>query len=155
MLIETAIEDADGKVVASTSGGSVGDLASTGRRASTNSAASAAAGAPVDLTAKVAVTSATLRIPQPHLWQGMKDPYLYRTVVTLRSPTGEILDRVTQPLGLRTLAFDPDKGFFLNGEHLSLHGASMHQDRPGRVGPFRAPTRNRTSRSSPTWVPTP
>jgi beta-galactosidase len=51
-------------------------------------------------------------------------------VVTLRSPKGEILDRVTQPLGLRTLAFDPDKGFFLNGEHLFLHGASMHQDRP-------------------------
>ncbi|HEY0342230.1 MAG TPA: glycoside hydrolase family 2 TIM barrel-domain containing protein, partial [Steroidobacteraceae bacterium] len=109
VLIETAIEDADGKVVASTSGGPA---------------------APVDLTAKVIVTSATLRIPQPHLWQGMKDPYLYRTAVTLRSPKGEILDRVTQPLGLRTLAFDPDKGFFLNGEHLFLHGASLHQDRP-------------------------
>src|SRR6185437_1907646 len=37
---------------------------------------------------------------------------------------------VTQPLGLRTLAFDPNKGFFLNGEHLFLRGASMHQDRP-------------------------
>jgi beta-galactosidase len=108
VVIETAIEDADGKVVAG----------------------SAAPSTPIQLTAKVVVTSATLRIPQPHLWQGMKDPYLYRTVVTLRSPKGEILDRVTQPLGLRTLAFDPDKGFFLNGEHLLLHGASMHQDRP-------------------------
>ncbi|HWW80030.1 MAG TPA: glycoside hydrolase family 2 TIM barrel-domain containing protein, partial [Steroidobacteraceae bacterium] len=105
--VETVIEDADGKVVASTE-----------------------PAAPLTLTAKVVVTSATLRIPQPRLWQGVKDPYLYRTVVTLRSPRGEILDRVTQPLGLRTLAFDPDKGFFLNGEHLSLHGASMHQDRP-------------------------
>lgn len=108
VVIETAIEDADGKVVAG----------------------SAAPSTPIELTAKVIVTSATLRVPQPHLWQGMKDPYLYRTVVTLRSPKGEILDRVTQPLGLRTLAFDPDKGFFLNGEHILLHGASMHQDRP-------------------------
>ena len=114
VAVETVIEDADGKVVASTSSGVPADTAS------------------LTLTAKVVVTSATLRILQPHLWQGMKDPYLYRTVVTLRSPRGEILDRVTQPLGLRTLAFDPDKGFFLNGEHLFLHGASLHQDRPAK-----------------------
>jgi beta-galactosidase len=37
-----------------------------------------------------------------------------------------------QPLGLRTLRFDPDQGFFLNGEHQYLKGASMHQDRPVR-----------------------
>jgi len=106
VVIETAVVDADGKVVASTAG-----VADT-------------------LTAKVIVVPATLRVPQPRLWQGVKDPYLYRTVVTLRSPRGEILDRLSQPLGLRTLAFDPDKGFFLNGAHLFLHGASMHQDRP-------------------------
>jgi beta-galactosidase len=122
--VETAIEDADGKVVASTSSGVPADISSA------RSNAPAVPAASLTLTAKVVVTSATLRIPQPHLWQGMKDPYLYRTVVTLRSPKGEVLDHITQPLGLRTLAFDPDKGFFLNGEHLFLHGASMHQDRP-------------------------
>jgi beta-galactosidase len=122
--VETVIEDADGKVVASTFSGVPPDVASAGPNASAAPATS------ITLTAKVIVTSASLHIPQPRLWQGMKDPYLYRTVVTLRSPKGEILDRVTQPLGLRTLAFDPDKGFFLNGEHLLLHGASMHQDRP-------------------------
>ena len=118
VIVESAIEDAEGKVVASTAGGS--DAPS----------APGAQGGPVALTAKVVVATATLRIAQPRLWQGTKDPYLYRVVVTLRSPRGEILDRVSQPLGLRTLAFDPDKGFFLNGEHLLLHGASMHQDRP-------------------------
>jgi beta-galactosidase len=134
--VETVIEDADGKVVASTSSGVAADIASArsdapaGPNASAGSNASAAPAAPLTLTTQVVVTSATLRIPQPRLWQGMKDPYLYRTVVTLRSPKGEVLDRVTQPLGLRTLAFDPDKGFFLNGEHLLLHGASLHQDRP-------------------------
>jgi beta-galactosidase len=106
VVLETAVEDADGKVVAST------------------------AGAADTLTAKVIVVPATLRVPQPRLWQGVKDPYLYRTVVTLRSLRGEVLDRVSQPLGLRTVAFDPDKGFFLNGEHVLLHGAAMHQDRP-------------------------
>ena len=71
-----------------------------------------------------------LRIPHPRLWQGVKDPYLYRTIVILRSSTGAVLDRTSQPLGVRTVKFDADKGFFLNGEHLSLRGASMHQDRP-------------------------
>lgn len=75
------------------------------------------------------VVSVTLRVSRPRLWQGTKDPYRYRTVLTLRSEGGAVLDRVTEPLGLRTLAFDPDKGFFLNGEHLFLRGVSMHQDR--------------------------
>jgi beta-galactosidase len=79
--------------------------------------------------AQPAVVSFTLKVSQPHLWQGTKDPYLYRVVVTLRAKDGAIVDRVTQPLGLRTMAFDPDKGFFLNGQHLFLRGVSMHQDR--------------------------
>ncbi|MBS0416247.1 MAG: hypothetical protein JSR66_00935 [Proteobacteria bacterium] len=81
-------------------------------------------------TGAVSVVQANLNIANPHLWQGVSDPYLYRAVVTLRSPKGAVLDRVIQPLGLRTLTFDPDKGFFLNGKHLYLRGASMHQDRP-------------------------
>jgi beta-galactosidase len=73
-----------------------------------------------------------LRVAHPRLWRGRKDPYLYRVVVTLRGSDGTVLDRVVQPLGLRTIAFDPDKGFFLNGEHLLLKGVSLHQDRPGK-----------------------
>ena len=124
VLIETAIEDAEGKVVASTAGGGSAPAGASAPPAP------GAQGAPVVLTAKVVVATATLRIAQPRLWQGVKDPYLYHAVVTVRSARGEILDRVSQPLGLRTLTFDPDKGFFLNGQHLLLHGASMHQDRP-------------------------
>lgn len=44
----------------------------------------------------------------------------------------EILDSVTQPLGLRTFRFDADTGFFLNGNRLKLHGVSRHQDRLGQ-----------------------
>ena len=89
-----------------------------------------AKGEPTAVTAKATVVPFTLHVAQPHLWQGMQDPYLYRTVVTVRSAEGKVLDQFAQPLGLRTVAFDPDKGFFLNGEHLALHGAAMHQDRP-------------------------
>ena len=80
--------------------------------------------------AAVAVLDSSLSITNPHLWKGVSDPYLYQTVVTLRSAKGVLLDRVTQPLGLRTVKFDPGKGFFLNGEHQYLHGVAMHQDRP-------------------------
>lgn len=73
---------------------------------------------------------ARLFIPHPRLWRGTQDPYLYRVAMTLRSGAGVILDRVTQPLGLRSMRFDPDHGFFLNGEPLPLKGVSMHQDRP-------------------------
>ena len=72
----------------------------------------------------------TLHIDHPRLWRGMKDPYLYKMVMTVRSAQGRVLDQVAQPLGLRELKFDSNKGFFLNGEHLFLNGASMHQDRP-------------------------
>jgi beta-galactosidase len=66
-------------------------------------------------------------LPQPHLWNGRKDPYLYRAVVELRS--GErLVDAVEQPLGLRSYYIDPDKGFFLNGQAYPLHGVNRHQD---------------------------
>ena len=71
----------------------------------------------------------SLQVERPRLWQGMKDPYLYRVRMTVRSSEGRLLDEVAQPLGLRSLRFDADQGLFLNGEHLFLKGASMHQDR--------------------------
>jgi beta-galactosidase len=66
-------------------------------------------------------------VPQPHLWNGRKDPYLYKAVVELRSTNG-VLDRVEQPLGLRFYSVDPDRGFFLNGQSYPLHGVDRHQD---------------------------
>ena len=125
--VEAEIEDADGKVVAS--GKSESSLPATGAGSVSAVATTDNALASAALPHATAVDT-TIQIPHPHLWQGTQDPYLYRTVVTIRGAKGAILDRVTQPLGLRTIAFDPNKGFFLNGEHLFLHGASMHQDRP-------------------------
>ena len=67
----------------------------------------------------------TFEIDQPH---GRQDPFLYQAEVTL-SRNGQMVDRVTQPLGLRFYRIDPDKGFFLNGKHLPLQGVCRHQDR--------------------------
>lgn len=69
-----------------------------------------------------------LVIEQPHLWDGLRDPYLYRVLVDV-DEGGRLHDRVEQPLGLRFFAVDPDRGFFLNGRYLDLHGVCRHQDR--------------------------
>ena len=70
----------------------------------------------------------TFEIDQPHLWNGRQDPFLYQAEVPLFR-NGQMVDRVTQPLGLRFYRIDPDKGFFLNGKHLPLQGVCRHQDR--------------------------
>lgn len=72
-----------------------------------------------------------LDVDKPHLWNGRADPYLYRVEVELRWGK-TVLDRVTEPFGIRTVRFDPDRGFFLNGKSLPLHGVSRHQDRLGK-----------------------
>ncbi|HLP76558.1 MAG TPA: glycoside hydrolase family 2 TIM barrel-domain containing protein [Candidatus Paceibacterota bacterium] len=83
------------------------------------------------VTLKPAVTvpvSLRLKIRKPHLWNGRKDPYLYRAVMELRADSG-VLDFVEQPLGLRYYAIDKDRGFSLNGRPYHLHGVNRHQDR--------------------------
>ncbi len=70
-------------------------------------------------------------LPNPHLWNGREDPFMYLVTVSLRDGD-KIIDCVTQPLGLRYYRVDPNEGFFLNGKHLRLHGVCRHQDRAER-----------------------
>jgi beta-galactosidase len=74
---------------------------------------------------------AATTIANPHLWNGLADPYLYQAHVELWRKS-KIVDMVVQPLGFRYCRVDPDLGFFLNGQHYDLHGVSMHQDWPGQ-----------------------
>ncbi|WP_042371420.1 beta-glucuronidase LacZ4 [Bacteroides neonati] len=83
----------------------------------------------VQLAAKtISKEEITLELQTPHLWNGRQDPFLYRAEVTI-SHNGEVIDQITQPLGLRFYHIDSNKGFFLNGTHLPLHGVCRHQDR--------------------------
>ena len=105
--VETKIQDAAGKVVASYS-----------------SAAVLAPGSTQAVTQPFSITA-------PHLWQGRTDPYLYSvTVRLLRGDT--LLDSVVQPLGLRTVAITDQDGFLLNGIPYPIHGVSRHQERQGK-----------------------
>jgi beta-galactosidase len=66
-------------------------------------------------------------IANPHLWNGLADPYLYQAFVELYNGTN-LTDLVSQPLGFRWFSIDPTNGFFLNGQPYDLHGVAMHQD---------------------------
>lgn len=73
---------------------------------------------------------AVIKVPNAHLWNGVKDPYLYRLTAQIRQ--GEtVIDEIGLACGIRTFSFDPDRGFFLNGESYPLRGVSRHQDWKG------------------------
>ncbi len=72
---------------------------------------------------------AEFEIKNVHLWDGLKDPYLYTAKATLIY-NGEEVDEVSARFGCRTFKIDPEKGFFLNGREYPLRGVSRHQDRP-------------------------
>lgn len=81
------------------------------------------------VTAEAAATepNVTVKIPNVHLWNGRKEPYLYTTVAELLEGD-TVLDEVSARFGCRTFKIDPEKGFFLNGKSYPLHGVSRHQD---------------------------
>lgn len=66
-------------------------------------------------------------VNQPKLWSP-DSPALYTLKTFVKdAKTGEIFDQVSEHFGLRWFRFDPEKGFFLNGEHLKLVGTNRHQ----------------------------
>lgn len=67
-----------------------------------------------------------LRPDAPRRWS-TEDPFLY----VLQGETvkdGQAADRTEIPFGVRTFRFDPDRGFFLNGENMKLKGVCVHHD---------------------------
>lgn len=70
-----------------------------------------------------------MRVENPRLWS-VETPTLYRLVTLVRSG-GKIVDRYETPFGIRSVRFDPNQGFFLNGKHVLLKGVNLHQDHAG------------------------
>jgi beta-galactosidase len=103
LSVNVRIVDAAGSVVAKASG-----------------TVQAEPGTTVPLVQKLSVNS-------PHLWNGLKDPYLYEAKIEVVRDN-KIVDSITQPLGLRYFHVDANKGFFLNGEHYDMHGTCRHQE---------------------------
>lgn len=65
-------------------------------------------------------------IPSPKLWSP-SEPNLYRVETDIISG-GSRLDGTVTIAGIRTLRFDSEKGFFLNGENMKIKGVCLHHD---------------------------
>ncbi|QFK71524.1 glycoside hydrolase family 2 protein [Pradoshia sp. D12] len=74
------------------------------------------------------VVELPIKIENPILWNGRKNAYMYEANLSLTS-YNDVIDELSIPFGVRYFKVDPEKGFFLNGEHLRLNGVSRHQDR--------------------------
>ena len=102
ITLETSVVDTAGRTVAKT-----------------NNEATIAAGASQTV-------DASLTVPKPQRWD-IDHPYLY-TVVSQVKEGKRTVDRYTTPLGIRTVVFDPQKGFLLNGKHTKIQGVCDHHD---------------------------
>src|SRR5215831_13636993 len=68
-------------------------------------------------------------LARPKLWS-IDEPHLYRLITTVAS-AGVATDRQETTFGVRSIRFDADKGFFLNGKPVKLKGTCNHQDHAG------------------------
>jgi len=65
-------------------------------------------------------------IVKPQLWS-LETPQLYVAELTILS-NGTVLDKISIPFGIRTIAFSAEKGFQLNGQTIKLKGGCIHHD---------------------------
>ena len=69
---------------------------------------------------------ASLTVTNPHPWD-LDSPYLY-TLVTEILDSNRVIDKYSTSFGIRTIAFDREHGFQLNGKARKLHGVCLHHD---------------------------
>ena len=73
-------------------------------------------------------------VARPKLWS-TDEPNLY-TAVTRVFAGAEAVDEVRVPFGIRTVRFDANQGFFLNGHAEKLKGVCLHHDLGGLGAAF-------------------
>jgi beta-galactosidase len=88
----------------------------------TSAAQNVPAGMSVNFTVDVPVAS-------PMLWSPTS-PSMYTVTASVKAGTTTVDDDVV-PFGIRTINYDPDNGFSLNGTATKLKGAGMHHDVSG------------------------
>lgn len=68
-------------------------------------------------------------VARPALWS-IETPQRY-TLHTEIQQAGRIVDATDTPFGIRTIRFDAEQGFFLNGKSVKIKGTCNHQDFAG------------------------
>jgi beta-galactosidase len=70
-----------------------------------------------------------MKFRSPELWSP-ESPKLYRLITTVVGGK-DVVDRRETTFGVRTVAFDANRGFLLNGKPYELKGTCNHQDHAG------------------------
>lgn len=71
----------------------------------------------------------TITVPKPALWS-IEAPNLYKLITQIEQ-NNSVIDTYETTFGIRTIRFDPNEGFFLNGKPVKLKGTNNHQDHAG------------------------
>jgi len=72
------------------------------------------------------ITAQNISVSSPKRWS-LEHPNLY-TIRTIVKKDGKVIDQNEQQMGIRTLTFDPNKGFALNGVWTKAKGVCIHHD---------------------------
>jgi len=78
---------------------------------------------------KQMITDAVMDINDATRWD-IDNPYLY-TLKTLVQVNGETVDVYDTNFGVRTIDYDSENGFYLNGKNIKLKGVCCHEDHAG------------------------
>ncbi len=70
-----------------------------------------------------------LTVSNPKLWS-LETPNLHKLITTVEE-NGTVIDNYVTTFGIRTIRFDANEGFFLNGKHVKIQGTNNHQDHAG------------------------
>jgi beta-galactosidase len=70
-----------------------------------------------------------LRVESPQLWS-VDTPTLYALHSTVRTG-GHVADTVVTMFGIRSIAYDKDRGFLLNGRRVKMRGVNLHHEAGG------------------------
>ena len=82
---------------------------------------------PENAKGKVLSSRHSLRIASPRLWD-VDDSYYYTLCTEVFDENSSLVDHTYTRVGFKTLEFDRDRGFFLNGRSLKINGVCMHHD---------------------------
>lgn len=75
------------------------------------------------------MVTGTIDVRNPNLWHPYR-PYRYTLESKLYNKNGIEIDRRSEQIGIRHIAYTNDGGFFINGEHIYMVGANRHQAYP-------------------------
>lgn len=73
------------------------------------------------------VSGMNMKLKHIQLWDA-DNPYLYTITLSLLDAQGSVIDSFSQKIGLRDVAFSPEKGMLVNGRKTVFKGVCLHQD---------------------------